>query len=214
MAIKIEWLGHACFRITGSDGTRVLIDPFDNSLGYRIPDYSCEVLLITHDHFDHNAEKFVRSEHKTFRTEGRKNIDGIPVESKTFSHDEAGGSKRGKTLAFKFKVDGLTFAHLGDMGAIPDAAGMAFFKDVDCMMIPIGGYFTIDAAQATKIANQVNPAYVFPMHYKTRYVTLPIGNVEDFEKGKSDVIRVAAGQFTIDPENMPERMTIIIMDVA
>ena len=214
MSITIEWLGHACFRITGKDGKRILIDPYDDSLGYRIPDYSCEVLLISHDHFDHAAEQFVPSEHVTIKKAGRFEAEGIVIQAKSFPHDEAGGVKRGKTLAFRFEVDGVVFGHLGDMGAIPTPAEMDFFRGVQALMIPVGGYFTIDASAATKITAGIKPAYVFPMHYKTRAVTLPISNVDDFLKDKSDVERISANSFMIEPGKLPGRPTVILMDYA
>jgi L-ascorbate metabolism protein UlaG (beta-lactamase superfamily) len=212
MAILIEWLGHACFRITGTDGTKVLIDPYDDSIGYRIPDYSCDILLISHDHFDHAAEQFVPLDHVTIREEGRHEAEGLAFEAKTFPHDEEGGRKRGTTLAFRFDIDGLTFAHLGDIGEIPSPAEMDFLRGVQCLMIPVGGHFTIDAAQATQIVNDIKPAYVFPMHYKTRVLTLPIGNVDDFLKAKSDVERISDRRYTIDPANLPPRPTIVVLD--
>ncbi len=212
MSIHVEWLGHASFKITGADGTTILIDPFDDSIGYRIPDYSCDILLISHDHFDHNAEQFVTSSHVTVKKAGHHTVDGHKIDAKQFFHDEAQGKKRGTTLAFRFDVDGVKFAHLGDMGAVPTKAEMEFFKGVNCMMIPVGGYFTIDANQATKIVNEIKPAYVFPMHYKTRVVTLPIGNVEDFLKGKSDILRIGDTRFTIDPENLPSRPNVVVLD--
>ncbi len=213
MSVQIEWLGHACFRIIGEDGVRVLIDPYDDSLGYRVPDYSCEILLISHDHFDHNAEQFVPTQHSTIRKEGRREVGGITFEARTYYHDESQGSKRGKTLAFKFEINGITFAHLGDIGSVPSQADMDFFRGVQAMMIPVGGYFTIDAVQATKIVDEVKPNLVFPMHYKTRVVTLPIGNVDDFTKGKSDVKRITTNKFIIEPSKLPQRPTIVILDL-
>ena len=212
MSITIEWLGHACFRITGTDKKRVLIDPYGDSIGYRIPDFSCDVLLITHDHFDHNAEQFVPTDHITIKDEGRHKAGNLVVEAKAFPHDEAGGTKRGTTLAFKFDIDGVTFAHLGDMGAVPTQGEMEFFRGVNCLMIPVGGYYTINAAQAMEIVDIIKPAYVFPMHYKTRVLTLPITNVEDFLKGMSDIERVSGPKYVIYPDKLPARTTVVVLD--
>jgi len=212
MSITVEWLGHACFRITGADRKRVLIDPYNDSIGYRIPDYSCDVLLISHEHFDHAAEQFVPTEHMTIKDEGRHKAEGLIIDAKAFPHDEAGGEKRGMTLAFRFDVDGVAFAHLGDMGVIPSQDEMGFFRGVKCLMIPVGGYYTINASQATEIVNEIKPGYVFPMHYKTRVLTLPISNVEDFLMGKSDINRVSGPRFLVDPDKIPARITIVVLD--
>jgi L-ascorbate metabolism protein UlaG (beta-lactamase superfamily) len=212
MSITIEWLGHACFRIRGSDGKSILIDPYDDSIGYRIPDYSCDILLISHEHFDHAAEHFVPSEHVTIREAGKHDAKGVVFEAKEYSHDEAGGRMRGHTLAFRFQVDGVPFAHLGDLGDIPSQAELDFLRGVNCLMIPVGGYFTINASQATQVVNELKPAYIFPMHYKTRVLTLPIGNVDDFLKDKSDVLRIADTKFTLEPDKLPSRPTIVVLD--
>ena len=100
MGVIVEWLGHACFRLSEDGGKSILIDPYDDTIGYRIPDYSCDILLISHDHFDHAAEQFVPTEHVTVRTEGIHDAGGITIEARTFPHDESGGSKRGHVLAF------------------------------------------------------------------------------------------------------------------
>lgn len=212
MSVIVEWLGHACFRLSEDGGKSILIDPYDDTIGYRIPDYSCDILLISHDHFDHAAEQFVPTEHVTVRTEGMHDAGGISIEARTFPHDESGGSKRGHVLAFRFGTGGLDFAHLGDLGTVPSQAEMDFLRGIDGLMIPVGGHFTINAEQATRIVDELKPSYVFPMHYKTRVLTLPIGNVEDFVKGKSDVVRISSTKFTIDPANMPQRPTVVILD--
>ena len=212
MSVIVEWLGHACFRIREPGGKSILIDPYDDTIGYRIPDYSCDILLISHDHFDHAAEQFVPTEHVTVKDEGTHEVGGVVIEAKTYPHDGEGGRKRGHTLAFRFEFVGLKFAHLGDMGEVPSQAEMDFLRGIDCLMIPVGGHFTINADPATEIVNELKPPYVFPMHYMTRILTIPIGNVEDFLKGKSDVERIGDEKFTIDPENLPQRPTIIMLD--
>ena len=84
-------------------------------------------------------------------------------------HDDAGGSKRGETLLFLIETEGLRIVHLGDLGCALNREQLSILKNPDVLMIPVGGFYTIDAETAQKTAEQLNARIILPMHYKTEY---------------------------------------------
>lgn len=156
--MTIEFLGHACFRI-GTECGSVVLDPFaDGSVaGLNDVRAEAELVLVSHDHFDHSARENVT-------LTGRP--CGIAAEAFASFHDDAGGAKRGPNTVHILSAEGKRVAHLGDLGHMPDEALIAALKGVDAMLIPIGGFFTIDAETACEIVRLTQPKAVIPMHYR------------------------------------------------
>jgi L-ascorbate metabolism protein UlaG (beta-lactamase superfamily) len=211
MEMKVQWFGHACFLITSTDGKRVLTDPFNASVGYPVPSVETDVVLVSHSHGDHNNTAAAKGNPKIVRTEGENSAAGISFLGVSSFHDEVGGAKRGKNIIFVWEMDGIHLAHLGDLGQ-PEltADQVAEIGKVDIIFIPVGGNYTIDAKQATRVMEQLSPKLVFPMHYKTDVVNLPIASVDGFLDGKDNVEK--AGVNFVMVEELPEKIKIIVLD--
>ncbi len=211
MEMKIQWFGHACFLITSSDGKRVLTDPFNPGIGYTVPSVETDVVIVTHSHSDHNNVSAAKGDPEVVRTEGESSAAGITFLGVSSFHDEVGGAKRGKNIIFVWEMDGIRLAHLGDLGQ-PEltADQVAEVGKVDLIFIPVGGNYTIDAKQATKVMEQLSPKLVFPMHYKTDVVSLPIASVDGFLAGKDNVEKV--GENFVVVEELPEKTKVIVLE--
>ena len=172
--MTITWLGHSCF-ILESNGFRVLLDPYHEVQG--LPDIAVEAdaVYCSHDHFDHGWTENVRL------TTGKENpftVKEIP----TF-HDDQGGSLRGGNMVRTFTAEGVTVAHLGDLGHQLSDAQLADIGHCDAILIPVGGFYTIDAAGAKAAADAIGAGVVIPMHYRMNTVGFDVlGTVEDFTK--------------------------------
>lgn len=178
--MKIKWFGHACFLITSDSGARIVTDPFDNSVGYELPDVEADIVTVSHNHFDHNNAGLVKGNPMKLEKPGRfveKRIDIIGVS--TF-HDELSGSKRGMNVIFKFDVDGIMVCHCGDLGHVLTMEQAAEIGHVDVLLVPVGGTFTVDAAKAFEVVRQLKPEVTIPMHYKTGVLDFPIEGVDRF----------------------------------
>lgn len=180
--MKIKWWGHACFAITAQNGKVLLTDPYPPSIGYLPIADSVDIVTISHDHFDHNAVDGLRGEAKIIKEAGRHLVDGFEITGIESLHDDAGGSKRGKNLIFSIMVDGLRIVHLGDQGITLTPGQLEQIGQADIVMIPVGGTYTVDAAQACQIVQQLNPKVVLPMHYQTEALTFNIAPVSEFTK--------------------------------
>ncbi len=179
--LTIRWWGQACFSI--SDGERTVInDPFPADFGYQPPDIPAQVVLVSHEHRDHNAVEVVAGSPTVVRGPGPHAAAGLNILGVAAFHDAEHGARRGPNTLFVWEMAGLKLAHLGDLGhLLTDEQVAAIAPPVDILMIPVGGYYTIDAAQAVQVAQQLQARIILPMHVKTAAVPrLPIAPVDDF----------------------------------
>lgn len=178
----IRHVAHSCFRLELENGLNIVLDPYDASTGYPVQKIAADVVLISHHHHDHNAVENVCGADKVIDKPGKSFLEGnISVTGFPTYHDEVKGRKRGNNTMFAVDCEGLRILHMGDIGHMLDADTFRQIGHVDVLLIPVGGFFTIDAVQATKIVEQIDPAIVIPMHYKTAANSdWPIAGVEDF----------------------------------
>lgn len=183
--MKIKWLGHASFLITSNDGTKVLTDPylsggFGGAIGYGPIKERADVVTVSHAHDDHNDVGSLPQGFEEVSTPGKHEVAGLTITGiKTF-HDPKKGKERGRNIVFVMDIDGMRVAHLGDLGHRLSDEEVEAIGKVDVLMIPVGGYFTIEPRDALAVARSLGPSVVLPMHYKTGSVTFPIKPVEDF----------------------------------
>ncbi len=178
----LQWNGHSEFLLESADGFRVLTDPFDDHVGYPMREVRADAVTVSHGHGDHSytakvtGKPVILSEAGTTRLTPEVKVSAV----KAF-HDDAQGTKRGVTLLTVIEMDGLRIAHLGDIGCPLNAEQQAFLRDIDILLVPVGGFYTIDAAQAADIVRTLQPKVTIPMHYKTRYNSgWPISDVSPF----------------------------------
>lgn len=178
----IKHIGHAEFLIETESGVRIVTDPYDASCGYPLRKVTADVALISHHHHDHDAVENLKGEPRIIDTAGENTPEsGVKITALRGFHDDAGGSKRGETLLFLIETEGLRIVHLGDLGCALDEEQAKALKAPDVLMIPTGGFFTIDAAQAKATAELLGARIILPMHYRTEYNSgWPIADAEAF----------------------------------
>lgn len=170
--MNITWLGHSCF-ILESGGFRALLDPYHEVPG--LPDTAAEAdaVYCSHDHFDHSYTEKIRL------TSGRENPFAV-TEVQTF-HDDKGGALRGTNVIRKFTAGGVSVAHLGDLGHPLNREQLEALGECDAVLIPVGGFYTIDAAGAKAAADAIGAPVVVPMHYRDGAVGFDVlSTLEDF----------------------------------
>lgn len=208
--MRITWHGHACFEINGS--ATVVTDPHDGkSIGIKPPVVRADIVLISHDHFDHNCSRIVKGDFLTLTGEVDTVANGVRVRSIKAYHDEEGGEKRGAVFLFKFEMDGMTFSHLGDLGHIPTQEQVEFLRGVDVMFIPVGGVFTINGKGARRTIDLVKPKVAVPMHYRTGGLSLSINTLDPFLDGIPEEKKFRVGnEINVLPEDLPDDTEIWI----
>lgn len=202
--LQIRWHGHSCWEITNE--ITIVTDPHDGkSIGIPSPSTSGDIILVSHDHYDHNSGvKIVEKDDSKIITDGRKRtIENAEIIGFESYHDEVKGAKRGNNIMFKFLLDGIIFCHLGDLGHELDSETINKIGEVDILFIPIGGTFTVNDKQAWNIIKKIKPRIIVPMHYKIGGLSLPIAGPESFlEKSKCKVIHVG-NEIDIEKEDLP-----------
>ena len=174
--MRIRWFGQSAFLLVGEKS--VFVDPFGDpgplasrGLEFRYPpivDVAAELVLVTHDHFDHNAVDVVGGEPLVLRSPGRHESPVGEVVGIASEHDPAAGTERGPNTIFRFTLGGLRVAHFGDFGqpALRPEQHAAL-GEVDVLLLPVGGGPTIGGAEAATLVHEVDPRLVVPMHYRT-----------------------------------------------
>ena len=179
--MKIKWHGHSCFEITLDNGGVIITDPFDASVGYPLCTAKADVVLTSHGHFDHNYTDSLTGDFQVIATEGVHEALGARITGVHTFHDDAKGEKRGHNLIFVIEADGLRVAHLGDLGHMPESdAQRAALTGLDVMLIPIGGYFTIETPQAVEIIETFKPRCAIAMHFRNEYCHFPVSDNSEF----------------------------------
>lgn len=179
--MKIKWLGHSSFLLTESTGKTVLTDPYDpNMVGYGFEPCHADIVTVSHGHADHNYLTAVTGEKQVVDESGTFECDGIHISGVPSFHDDAEGAARGKNMIYKFRMDGVTVCHMGDIGEPCSPELIERLVPVNVLLIPVGGNYTIDAEQAKEYVDRLMPDIVIPMHYKVKHCELDIDKVEPF----------------------------------
>lgn len=179
--MKLQWLGHSCFRLTLANGKTLVTDPYDGTVGYPELRTPADVVLSSHDHFDHNHVAAIEGDYELINRPGVYERFGARITGAHSWHDDAQGAKRGDNVIFAVEADGVKLVHLGDLGHMPDTAEQAeVLSGADVMLIPIGGTFTIDTPQAVALIGRFRPAAAIAMHYKNRYCGFPVSDNAEF----------------------------------
>ncbi|MBQ0065114.1 MAG: MBL fold metallo-hydrolase [Firmicutes bacterium] len=156
--MKITWLGHSCFKIESKNGS-IILDPYADGkvTGLKPLRESANMVLCSHEHADHNAREVITIK------DGETPFHITYIDT---YHDDQQGTLRGKNRIHILDDGEFTIAHLGDLGCALTGEQIEQLKNVDVLLVPVGGYYTIDASQAKEIVNQIQPEIVIPMHYR------------------------------------------------
>lgn len=190
--ITIKWHGHSCFSVT-ADNYTIVLDPFaDGSvpgIGNIRPE--ANAVLCSHFHSDHGCTEVV--------TVAEKENSPFEILKIDTYHDDAQGTKRGENRIHILEVDGIRIVHFGDLGCMLTPEQADRLKKADVLMIPVGGFYTIDAAQAKEIVSILDPKVVIPMHYRSDTFGYPvIGKLEEFTKYYHNIVNYEGDTIVID----------------
>lgn len=195
MCMQISWKGQACFYLAASRGkqeqVRILIDPFQDSIGLHMSSVEADLLLITHEHHDHNNRNALKGIPPfSIANPGEYEVKEVFVEGISSFHDASDGKERGLNAIYTIEAEGMKLCHLGDLGQKElTSEQLEQIGNIDILFIPVGGVYTIDGQGARNIINQIEPKIVIPMHYRLPKLKVQLEGIEDFLKvmGKKEV---------------------------
>jgi len=227
--MQIVWYGQSFFQILTQKGkekvVKIVIDPFDEKIGLKPPSLEADILLITHSHEDHNnvkvikgspsqiSGKFERASPFLISGPGEYEIKEVFIEGIPAFHDPVEGRERGKTTIYTVEIEEVKICHLGDLGQkeLTDEQ-LEQIGDVDILMIPVGGIFTIGAKEAAKVISQIEPKIVIPMHYQLPKLKVKLENLDKFLKTMGIKSPETLNKLSIQEKNLPtDGMKIVVL---
>ncbi|MCD6550986.1 MBL fold metallo-hydrolase [Thermotoga sp.] len=207
--MKITWFGHACFALE-IEGLTLVTDPFDESVGYPIPNVSADVVTESHQHFDHNAHHLVKGNFRLINSPGSYTVNSVKIKGVETFHDSSHGRERGKNIVFVFEGEGLRVCHLGDLGHVLTPSQAEEIGEVDVLLVPVGGTYTIGPREAKEVSEMLKAKLIVPMHYKTKYLKFNLLSVDEFLKLFEKHERVGN---ILELFEKPTERKIIVMEV-
>jgi len=212
----ITWQGQSCFKIqdkVGSEGITLVTDPFDKSLGLKVPNFEADIVTVSHDHYDHNNVAAFRGTPKVIKSAGEYDIKGVMIEGVLSYHDASQGKERGNNIIYRIEMDDITICHLGDLGHVLDNKQLERLEGIDILLVPVGGKYTLDAKLAVEVISQIEPRIVIPMHYKTKDMKIDIDGVDKFIK-ELGIEAAYEEKLKINKKDLPaEDMELVILSL-
>lgn len=208
--MNITWYGQSCFRLSlqgqkkSRQWTSVVIDPFGESTGLKLPKIEADILLITHDHDDHGNKKIAGKETFIIDSPGEYELRDIFIHGIFSFHDAEKGKERGSNTIYTIETDDIKVCHMGDFGEEElSNEQLKQIGEIDVLMIPIGGGSTIDAKQATKIMSQLEPRVIIPMHYSIPGLKMELDDLSTFLKAIGEKGVTPQEKINIQKKNLP-----------
>ncbi|MFQ5913775.1 MAG: MBL fold metallo-hydrolase [Nitrospinota bacterium] len=216
----LKWYGHAFFLLTSPQGVRVAMDPFGD-IGYPMPQVEADVVTVSHEHGDHNNAAAISGSPEILR--GLKKGGGdwnlsslrkkdVKISSFPAYHDESKGRKRGLNSIFVIEAGGLRVAHLSDIGQVPSEETLKAMGRIDVLLVPVGGFYSIDGRQARQIVSRLKPKVAIPSHYKTEATAKwPISDEKVFLEGFPRVKRLGTSFVQLAADSLPAETEIWVL---
>jgi len=217
----IQYYGHSCFKITtkpagrGKDDVAVFFDPFDKSVGLRPPQGQADLVLVSHNHADHNNVEALKGEPYVIDIPGEYSAKGVNVIGISSFHDDKNGAERGINTIYVLETEDLRICHLGDLGTDLSEKQLEKINGIDVLMIPVGGgNYTIDGKKAVEIVKKIEPKVIIPMHYKIKGSTVDIDDEKKFCSEMGSCPKEKVSKINIKKKDLEEKdMEVVLMDI-
>jgi L-ascorbate metabolism protein UlaG (beta-lactamase superfamily) len=218
--MNIQYYGHSCFKIStkpagrGQEEVTIFIDPFDKSIGLRPPQGQADLVMVTHQHFDHNNISALKGEPRVVDIPGEYSVKGVNIIGIQTFHDKKEGAERGLNTAYVIDSEDIRLCHLGDLGDKLNEKQLEMINGVDILMIPIGGNYTIDFKEAVDLIRKMEPKVVIPMHYKMKGTTAKIDDEKKFCNEIGNCPREKISKYNFKKSDLEgKNMEVVLMGI-
>lgn len=216
--MNIQYYGHSCFKITtkpagrGQEDVTIFIDPFDKAVGLRPPQGSADLVLVTHDHHDHNNVEAIKGEPYVIDIPGEYSVKGINIVGMKTFHDKKQGAERGDNTIYIFETEEMRICHMGDLCHNLSEKELELINGVNVLMIPIGGKYTLDGKEAVDVIKKIEPEIVIPIHYKINGSTVDVDDEKKFCKEIGSCPREKVNKINIKKKDLEGKsMEVVLM---
>jgi len=217
--MNISWLGHSCFKISEKiDGNEVIVvtDPYSKETGLFPSKIKADIVTISHHHFDHdNMEKVtgnIEDKAVVFDVPGEYETKKVFVTGMPSKHGDTDLKDNGDNTIFRIEMGDISIVHLGDLGLKLDEKQINELGDVDVLLVPVGGKYTLDGSQASEVVRQIEPRIIIPMHYKIKDLNIDIADESKFVKAMGNKVE-RMSKLKITRKDLPEDSSkVVILD--
>ena len=216
--MEIKYFGQSSFFIKTKDG-RLVTDPFDGEMvGFKYPKVEADIVTVSHQHKDHNQIAQIDGNPLIIELPGEYEKNGIRIFGYSSYHDKQKGAQRGLNTLFKIEAEGVSVLHCGDLGMVLDDSFIDTIGAVDILLVPVGGFYTIDQSEAVELVKKFEPSIVVPMHYRTVKHSIAnfgeVAPVDDFVKkmGLSSVAPIP--KLVVKSEGFEDEMKVVVLDIS
>ncbi|KKP86682.1 MAG: Zn-dependent hydrolase of the beta-lactamase fold protein [Candidatus Roizmanbacteria bacterium GW2011_GWA2_35_8] len=225
--MEIKYLGHSSFLIK-TKSAKVVTDPYNPEMtGIKFPKVEANIITVSHSHEDHNQAKLVgkpeAGETLVFDMPGEFERLGVRIFGFRSFHDNKSGAERGENILYKIEAEGISVLHCGDLGLVPDDSFIDSIGDVDILLVPTGGFYTIDSAGASELVKKIEPSIIIPMHYLDASFAKAsaarqknfgqLESVEEFTKRFGIDKPVPLPKLTVKKEELLDEMKVIVLEI-
>jgi len=210
--IKFRYFGHAMWGLS-TEKCSIILDPFTD-IGFPMPvDLKADIVISSHEHFDHNNFKLITPPFKKISQIGKYQVDDVKVKLIEASHGKLDGKNLGDTYMCLVYIGDVSMLHCGDLGEIPSDSILNEIRGIDVLFVPVGGKYTIDAERAKELIEIINPKIIFPMHYRVECSKVDIiDTIEPFLALYPNTEQINSNVFEIDVEKLKkaERRILVL----
>jgi L-ascorbate metabolism protein UlaG (beta-lactamase superfamily) len=216
--MEIVWYGLSCFRLMERGMAAVVIDPFDDSVGYGALRLKADIVCVSHDSPGHNCIDAVKGEKRVITGPGEFEIGGVFITGVSTRHapDASGKKKKAETkdsnTLYLMDFNGLTVAHLGDLDYVPTQQQIENLGAVDVALVPIGGGGGLNASQAAEVISLLEPSIVIPMHFRTPEINLKLDTLQKFLKEMGLSAPKTQELLKVTKADLPEETHVVVLD--
>ncbi|MGD9895722.1 MAG: MBL fold metallo-hydrolase [Candidatus Methylacidiphilaceae bacterium] len=207
-SVLVRWYGHAFIYLIASSGIRIAIDPFgDEAVHYRFPgSLQADVVLISNEANDRSAGERIQGSPQIFRSIaalGTNNARGLLFRGILTFRDKSQGAIHGHNTAFTFELDGIRFAHLGDLGHPLNPELLAEFGKVDVLFLPVGRD-TLMLSELDKIAADLAARVIVPIAYRTELSgDLELRPLASYLDNRPNIRWIDGSEFSLSAPELP-----------
>ncbi|MBI5126968.1 MBL fold metallo-hydrolase [Candidatus Roizmanbacteria bacterium] len=220
--MEIKYLGHASFLIK-TKTAKVVTDPYDSEMvGMKFPKVEADIVTVSHHHHDHDQTDLIPlpptgAPPLIIDMAGEFEKMGVRVFGYKSFHDDKKGEERGENILYKFEAEGISVLHCGDLGFVPDDSFLDSIGDVDILLVPTGGFFTVDSSQAAELVKKIEPSIVIPMHFNQPKLNQKnfgqLEKVEEFTKKFGLEKPVPLPKLVYKKEEIEEEMKVVVLEI-
>lgn len=213
--MDIKYLGHSSFLIK-SKNTKIVTDPFDPKMvGLPFPKQEADIITVSHHHKDHDNVSAINGTPVIIDWPGEFEVKGIRIFGYQTYHDKKQGAERGEVVVYKYEMEDMSLLHCGDIGLVPDTSFIDAIGNVDILLIPVGGVYTIDPSEAARLVQKIDPSLVIPMHYNRENMNQDnfgqLARVDDFIKEMGGEVQRVEQKITVKKDDLKEETRVVVL---